>query len=282
MENFLRKAWRAASRHRGWKTILSVTSRINPAPIIILGNQKSGTTAITALLAKHAGMSVTLDIPGIWEPVETRIHIGDITLEEFVRRNKFDFSRDIIKEPCLTFLYPDLRSVFPRARFVMIVRDPRDNIRSILNRLNIRGDLEDIDEKTFSNIPPAWRLVVDGQYLRLQGSTYIERLAARWNRAMDIYLNHSSEMILVRYEDFLTDKPGTIQRVSRELGLREANDITNEIDVQYQRPGNRSISWKEFFGQENLTRIERFCGSRMNEFGYVCSHTSMLRGINVG
>jgi Sulfotransferase family len=242
--------------------------KINCAPIFVLGKEKSGTTVIAALLAKCANQTVTLDLPRLWGPMETRIHSGEVRFSDFVQNNRRYFSRDIIKEPCLTFLYSELKRAFPQAKYLMIVRDPRDNIRSILNRLGIHGNLENIDANTFSKISPGWQVVLDGRWLGLQGDTYIEMAAARWNYAVDVYLEHDNEMVLVRYEDFVADKIGMIKNLARQLGIPQAHDISDSINIQYQPSGNRSISWEEFFGRENLLRIERICGGRMKTFGY--------------
>lgn len=251
-----------------WTVLVSPALRVNCSPIIVLGKEKSGTTVIAALLARHTGLSVTLDLPGIWGPVETKILAGDMAFDKFVQLNRYHFSRDIIKEPCLTFLYPQVKRTFPQAQFAMIVRDPRDNMRSVLNRLGIRGDLENIDTNTFSNIPAGWQVVLDGRWLGLQGNTYVEMLAARWNLAVDTYLEHRGEMVLVRYEDFVADKASTIEHLAQQFALPHVNNISHEVDTQYQPRGEREISWIEFFGPENLGRVESICDSRMAEFGY--------------
>ena len=46
---------------------------INETPIIVLGNQKSGTSAIAHLLADYGGLSRTIDIPPLWVPVVFKI-----------------------------------------------------------------------------------------------------------------------------------------------------------------------------------------------------------------
>ena len=47
------------------------------------------------------------------------------------------------------------------------------------------------------------------------------------------------------------------------------NDISDKVDRQYQRRGDRNVSWPDFFGPDNLARIERICGDRMQRFGYL-------------
>jgi hypothetical protein len=115
---------------------MNVVTRVNPRPIFVLGNQKSGTTAIAALFARLSGQTVTLDLfREVWWPTYQGIPSGDVSFDAFVARNRWGFSRDIVKEPNLT-LFPDaLAERFPEARTIFVVRDPRDNIRSLLNRL---------------------------------------------------------------------------------------------------------------------------------------------------
>ncbi|MGI8826262.1 MAG: sulfotransferase family protein [Chloroflexota bacterium] len=250
------------------RKVLSLVSRINPAPVVLLGNQKSGTTAIAVLLAKYTRLSVTNDMPSIFEPVQTMLHSGELTMDEFVRRNRYDWSNDIVKEPSLTFLYPQVKAAFPRARFAMIVRDPRANIRSLLNRKKIPGNLTGLDLQGVSGMTTEWERILDNRWMGLSGDTYIESLAHRWNRAASVYLDNADRMILLRYEDFMADKAGAVAALARQLGLGGKRDVSSEVDVQYQMAGDRRIGWSEFFGADNLRRIETICAERMRELGY--------------
>lgn len=253
---------------RPYRKYLSWTASVNPRPVIGLGNAKSGTTVVAALLAEHTGLSVTLDLRGIYLPMLTRLHSGEVRFEEFVERNRLEFSRDIIKEPNLTLLYSDVRRVFPRARSFIVVRDPRDNIRSILNRLRIPGNLEHLDLDRVPTLTPEWRLGLDASWLGVRGRNYIEMMAGRWNLAADVYLNHAGEMRLVRYEDFLGGKVAAIQALAADLELSGVHDIASKVDVQYQPRGDRRVSWLEFFGRDNLRRIDDICAGRMARLCY--------------
>jgi Sulfotransferase domain len=254
------------------KLVLSATSSLNPQPIFILGNQKSGTTVIASLLAELTGLSATIDLPGLYEPVQTNLHAQKISFLQFILKNKLDFSRAIIKEPCLTFLYQDLVNFFPNSKMILVVRDPRDNIRSILNRLSIPGNLINLKQQQLQNISPEWRLLLNGDWLGLKGENYIEMLAERWNLSSDVYLCNFDNIILIRYEDFIKDKTGEIYKLSQQIGLKPINDITDRVNIQYQPAGNKNISWLNCFGQNNLERIESLCSKRMKQFGYLISN----------
>jgi hypothetical protein len=237
--------------------------------LFVLGNQKSGTTAIAALLAELTSASVTLDIPGLYrEPTQSAVLKGKRELADVIKRNRREFSRNIVKDPTLTFLYPQLVELYLDAKFLFIVRDPRDNIRSILNRLSVAGNLRSLDRKQMEEILPEWRLVLDAGWWGLPNDNYIVSMAHRWNKACDEFLRYKDNIVLVRYEDFTANKPRVLQAVAKKLGMKESQRIEHLVDVQYQPRGDRDASWEEFFGLENLRLIEDCCGERMASFGY--------------
>lgn len=243
---------------------------VNPSPIFVLGNQKAGTSAIAHLTADCAGLSKTIDIPESWWPTLESLLTKELSLQTFARRNGHRFSTDLIKEPNFTFFYESLREIHPKGNFVFVVRDPRNNVRSILDRLSLPGSRKKIDGR-LEEVPQTWRHLFDRDLWRISGETYIDILAARWRKAASIYLKYEASMCLVRFEDFLDDKVGTIEALASDLGLDTAHDITDRVDVQYQPRGNRDVTWEEFFGTENLRRIERTCHPEMKEFGYSLS-----------
>jgi hypothetical protein len=151
---------------------------------------------------------------------------------------------------------------------VLVVRDPRDNIRSILNRVGARGDLDELDLGTLAPCNPTWGPVLDGTWLGIHGDNYIERLANRWNAIADLYFRYADNMQLIRFEDFITHKRASIAGLASELGLLQKRDITSAVDVQFQPRGNREISWSTFYGERNLLRIEELCGSLARRFAY--------------
>lgn len=251
----------------GWFAVGRFAQR-SERPIIVLGNQKSGTTAIAALLAQYGDLSSTLDLRYITPDALRAVQDGSLPFRAFVNHYGLDFSRDLIKEPNLTTFYEELAEVFPQAQFVMIVRDPRDNIRSILDRLSLPGDLDQIDAHSLDAFNPAWHLVLDGSWLGLEGRNYIEMLANRWNTLADVYLHHRDVFHLVHFETFVAHKEATIAQLATRCGIQQRHAITEALDVQYQPRGNRKIPWRDFFGTTNLRRIEALCGSRMAQLGY--------------
>ncbi len=246
-------------------------SQIEDEPIFILGNHKSGTSAIAGLFAELVGLPTTIDLPSEMEtPTCHQVRQGMVPFQAFVQKNRVEFTRKIIKAPELTLLYPQVKEYFPGARFVFILRDPRDNIRSILNRLKIPGHLSGIDPKSFPEMTPAWELVLDNCWLAMPPSHYIDALAERWSYIARIYLQQPENFVLIQYEDFCRDKVAQLKTLADRLNLKARNDVSDWLDYPFQPQGNRKVSWQEFF-QDNLSRIESLCHEEMELLGYTRS-----------
>jgi hypothetical protein len=258
-----------AAPARALRAIQSLTARPHPAPIFVLGHQKSGTSAVAGLLGELTGCSVAIDFlnEDRW-PTYAKVVSGEMPFERFVRRNRLDFSRKIVKEPNLTFFYPQLAERFPAARFVMVVRDPRTNAKSVLDRLGLPGDWGSIPEEQVRALRHGWNLMFDPSWLGLEADNYVELLAQRWNLCADVYLDRPEAMRLVRFEDFRAAKLETLESLARDLGLERRYDIRSRLDAQFQPAGDRRVPVDRFLGPDNLHRIERLCRARMQRFGY--------------
>jgi len=239
--------------------------KVEKEPIIILGNQKSGTSAITHLLADCCGLSKTVDIPPTWPPYTQKLILGEEKLVDLVKKYPKYFSKKVIKEPNLTFVSEQVLQLFPKGRYIFIVRDPRDNIRSLLNRRNIPGNLDQI-----SNIKLELEanILFDKEVWGGAGENYIGVLAHRWNKAIKEYKKNSDSFHLLKYEDFCLNKSMFIESLATELGCKLKNDISNKVDFQFQPPGDNNINWKAFFGNANLAQINEICESNMSLLGY--------------
>ncbi len=239
---------------------------INHDPILVFGNQKSGTSVIAHLLALYAGKSSTIDIPEIWPPLGKDIILGTKFFKEAVNQCKFAFSKELVKEPMLTFFADQVIDFFPRGKYIFIVRDPRDNIRSILNRRNIPGNLLKLN--SFENNGITLVGDKDVWWKNELGFNYISQLSERWVDAATQFFKNKDKFILVKYEDFIKDKVAFIQSLAQQLNLQQLNQIDSKVDIEYQPKGNKTISWNDFYGEENLKRIETICWDKMKELNY--------------
>ena len=165
----------------------------------------------------------------------------------------------------MSAFYRELRAHFPGAAFVMVIRDPRDNIRSILNRLKIPGDLQDLGPEHRGEITRAWELIVDGRWLGLRGDNYIEMLAERWNYITDSYLENEDDIRLVKYEDFVARPSDILKTVGVKYDLdwedKLLQTITGNID-------NRNFKWQENMPDEDKNRLNFLLGDFLMQLGY--------------
>lgn len=251
------------------RRLSELTARVRIAPVFVLGNQKSGTSAVAMLLGQLTGLSVANDLRReIGEQLIMRIRANQASLADLVRRNRVDFSRHIVKHPNLTLVYEELHRAFPASRFVFVMREPRDNIRSILDRLGLPGTISRIEKEQWAKVPAAWQAILRGDGLGIAAEHPIEVLACRWNFMADVYLQQGRDMKLIRYEDFLMDKLGSIRALAVGLDLQPVADISDRLDQQFQpRGAHRGIDPLTFFG-DNLERITAICRGRMAELGY--------------
>lgn len=265
------RAWAPlAKSSRGIENFLMASCEAEP--IIILGNQKTGSTAIAALLSQATENAVTLDLQSAIQDVGWQLCVkyGVTDFNDIAYKYKKDFSRKIIKEPSLTYFYQELTDLFPKAKFVFIQRNPYQNIRSILNRLRIPGDLRTIEYDDWSELRriPIWRLTMDSSWLGRPKGNYIEGMAHRWDIAAKTYLDSRSNFMLVRYEDFLRDKKFAIESLASKLNLKIYRNIDAAVDFQYQPKGYAEVPISEFFGSENLAIIKNICSESANKLGY--------------
>lgn len=240
--------------------------------VIVSGMPKSGTTAIAALLAASVGEEVCsdpfyrLDKQGL--RYRERLFAGECSLKGLWRANRHVFSGQVVKDPNFPFFISDFNEFLPEAKQVFIVRNPFDNIRSILHRLELPADPIEGEKRKADFNSGGWFHVLNGVSPELPGSNYLEKMAWRWRASAERYLKESQSVRLIRYEDFRADKVSQIQRLATDLGLTPNFDISELVDVQYQPKGKSSGSYEEFFDREHLDMIGSIVDPLLESFGY--------------
>jgi hypothetical protein len=236
---------------------------VNKDAIWIFGMPKSGTTAIAALLGHMGSKSITLDTKYLWDPYLSKILSGKYDLNRHFKRYSYPFSKDIIKEPVATEFIDLLKNHYSLNKYVFIVRNPHDNIRSILNRMKIPGDLQDIN---LSDVSPGWRRDLGPN----KGKDYISALANMWVR-YNTQWNYvlSPKCSVIKYEDFQTDKVKAIENLCCSLDLPILNNIDHLIHKPFQPKGDSLVDLKLFFGDENHKLISDICLEGMSYYRYV-------------
>jgi len=245
--------------------LLALVSTPNEAPVLVFGNQKSGTSAIAGLLSEATGKRLITDFAGAQEPYIGELIRGDLSIAKYVKRNAWAFSAPIVKEPGLTFVAPALMTHFEKSRAVVVLRNPWQNIRSILERVDVSGDADRLIPGQ-RRLNRTWRSILAGSDLGLAPARYIDILAQRWVKAAEIAGALGDRAQIIRYEDFSRDKRETIEALAHDLGLPVVADISEKLDHQFQ-PRGHGADPKEFFGQ-NYERIAAICGAKAAQFGY--------------
>lgn len=248
------------------KRISNSFKKPSVSPIIIIGHQKSGTTAIAQLLGKATGKSVSID--PFYRTSNKQIQLPSVysnkkNLGAYISKNGYLFSEDIIKDPEFSFFYPELKLLYPNSKFVFILRNPFDNIKSIFDRLKIPGDIKDFDENNFPEVTKTWdwRTILNGELTQIKGKDIVETLALRWVYSTKVYLGNQQDFLLVKYEDFRKNKIESISNLSINLGEIARNDIFDVMNKQFQPKGKSAfVEAKDFFSKENYETIERICG----------------------
>lgn len=239
--------------------------------VIVAGMPKSGTTAIASLLGAAMGRSVVsdpfyqMDKNGIQfrEPLFSgKLNIADVWM-----RHPEYFDGDVIKDPNFPLLFHDLSAFLPRAKKVCIFRDPRDNLRSLLNRVALPGNPQGVDLKE-TRVNKTWSMVLGGEIPKIPGSDYLEVLAWRWLYSFREMSAGAKGVEIIRYEDFNKDKLRTIYSLVRKMGFEVSADIGNAVDKNFQPPGKKDTDLHEFFGVEGLKKIEEICEEGIVGLGY--------------
>ncbi len=256
--------------------------------VFVGGAPRSGTTLLQKALNQHPSITGAGEfdfLPRIMTLFRSMEHsteggrIGDYFTTDELRLSFASFVESLLlpladrrgtpllseKTPFNVLHFTDLAEVLPRARFVLVVRDPRDVITSIL----------DVGKKasTIDRVSPAW--------------TRDAVLAARQvQRCLEA--GHAAEEALgerlhtVRYEDLATAPEQTLRDVTAFLGLdfdpemlTHSPHVTRLTGVWYddalyhrEVEASRIGRWQHDLDPAVATMVERETGSAAARFGY--------------
>ncbi len=140
---------------------------------------------------------------------------------------------------------PLIAEVYPEARFVHIIRDGRDAVRSLVH----------------------W----------YWGPTTIREAATEWRRAVEAGRAAvpalGSRLLEVRYEDLLGNLRDGVERIHSHVGLEGYVDAAlatsqnvDNLGPQDQRVG--AGKWREAWGRRELRDFDRVAGDLARELGY--------------
>ena len=170
-----------------------------------------------------------------------------------------------------------LRSAFPEAKFIHIVRDPRGAVGSQLQSRSL--------------------------HLRLNAPMAVDPYAAalNWQRTIErIDTEGRGAMFTVRYEDLVADTDPAMSEIKRFLSLQSCvEDIADETEVTYFESiperqkalhsnvaegvtlEHRALAWKDELIPEDGLLIERATRNGMARFGYRPYYVNIVDGASI-
>jgi hypothetical protein len=123
----------------------------------------------------------------------------------------------IVKEPNASVGASLLMEALPESRLIMLIRDPRDVIASVLDASKEDGWLR--QRRSKGGRTPGFSGLSPGEAARRRAKTYVRDI----NNARKAFDAHNGYKVLVRYEELRTDTLNTMKRIYSELGI-EVNE----------------------------------------------------------
>jgi len=291
------RALRFAVRGLYWDLMRSQTVD----PVFVVGCSRSGTTVTYETIATSPHLlSFGHEIPefwdGLWGPQHNHWESEAAGAEQALPRHRdaaqrYFFQRlgpgRVVDKTCINVMrVPYLHRLFPKARFVYIHRDGRDNVSSLMD-----GWLHDghfalskslghfpctvrIDGGAFTEwsffLPPGWR--------DYNNASLEEVCAFQWSTANRLALEASRQIppeqwIRLRYEDIFDRPLEMFREVFERLGLPFDDAVRRRCTTLDARPTSivKGAPKKEKWREQHAAKIERILPRilpLMAELGY--------------
>lgn len=199
---------------------------------------------------------------GLLEKVETSDVTHGMVFSEFLSRQARHFDKEIWGDssPQDVLYMGMLKEWYPDARFVGLVRDPRAYLASYKNYY----------KKEISNYRNRFNPMSNSLLWR----SYMNALLDAKNGSL------SESLILLKYEDLVSDPETEVSRISDFLGLdfhaemlnvRRQNSSYINVEEDRKKTGISSGSlgrWREELSSSELWILNKICGKTMVKLGY--------------
>lgn len=212
----------SSENYRRWP-VLAAPDAAN-SPVFIVGFPRSGTTLLEQMLDAHPGLQ-SMDERPFFNILSDQLSDHDLVMPRDLHKldqNLCDELRKgylslvcskikrrwdaqlVDKNPLNMLWLPFIHRLFPEAKFILALRDPRDVLLSNYMQ-NFRASV----------------LAV--------ACTSVERLARAYVAAMNSWLHHveviQPNLLISRYEDLIVDADAQTQRIADFLGLEDVTPL---------------------------------------------------------
>jgi hypothetical protein len=163
-----------------------------------------------------------------------------------------------------------IKSIFDDAHFVHIVRDGRAVVNSLLR--------VDFWRNTFRMHEPAWHGGLKPEYLRIWEEHDRDPLmlaALQWRnvieRTEEERQRYSPRVFIeARYEDFLADPIGEMNRICQSTGTTFSESARNWLTrSKAVRPS--AVGPDQYFTREEIARLDDLLGDVLERYGYMAT-----------
>lgn len=277
-------------------------------PIILFGNFRSGTTLLQRVIATHPDVVTLYEPVGLWlyadpgrshdefDETDATDRVKRYIRKEFLRLQEENGGRIVAeKTPHNILRIPYVRSIFPDAHFLYIVRNPLSFVSSVelkwqkpagnkrlLKRLkttpvtqlhhylgrflNQQWNNRVLKKKYLSVWGPRYKGIQDD----LKSNELMTVIARQWARSSakaerDLACFDEGQVLRLRYEDFVADPVAELEQICAHCGLQMSDEMAETVRAMVKT--DRQLKWQRF-DPEVLARIMPELADEMERHGY--------------
>ena len=239
----------------------------------VIASGRSGTLFLASLLKSDPLCHVYHEPVQFEEIAHLRALMRPDSTESYLNKfRRYDIQNRILRDNCQKYVEvngylrlhaADLKKTFPNCRIIHLVRDPRNVVRSHMNR-SVLTDEHPIYHQKMKNPPP----LTNDEWRHM---TRFEKLSWLWQYENRKMRNQACKT--VRFESILTDFNYFEQHFIQELQLNINRPVWQQF-VSVQINPSKTYFFPSYpkWSDELKKSFNQICGPEMDELGYRSEH----------